>query len=121
MSMTITYNGTTLDLDGERAPDNDIAVSRTQKWFLRRNYNGTLSSNYHWCKIAADLHWTGVTGATVGSLSAFGSYTGTFAASGLDEGVFGMSAMVGRVVRDSWTVAITGLNAYDCGLTVEQV
>lgn len=121
MSMTITYNGTTLDLAGERSPDNDISVSHLQKWFLRRNYYGSLTSTYEWDKLTADLTWTGVSGATVGSLSAFGSYHGTFSVSGLDESLFGMSAMVGRVVLDSWTVGITGLNAYDCALSVEQV
>jgi hypothetical protein len=120
MSMTLTYDGTAVSLDGERAPDQNYDVSPVDVGGVRRTYLGAAKIWTRYAKLTVTFTWTGIGAAVLGSLRPLYSTTAAITGSGLPSGVFGTTSMSFYSVRNSWNVQPTGLDSYTARLTLEQ-
>ena len=121
MSMSLTYDGTALALSGANTPDADIAVGLVQVGGIRRTYLGAAVGWQRWRKHTVGLDWSGVSSDVVSALQPLGAHTGIVYGTGFDAAMFGTGFVNFRVVPDSWSATLTGLNAYDVGLRLEEV
>lgn len=121
LPMTVTYDGTVFEMSSANAPDAMIPVDVDHAGAVRRNYYGTASSWERWRKHTVELTWTGITAAVLGSIQPLSEYTGIVYGTNFDGDMFGATSVNFRVITDSWSAELSGLNAYTVKLTmVEQ-
>lgn len=121
MSITLVYDGTTVDLSGANVPDSPLDIDPINMGGIRRTYLGTAKIWNRWAKNIVTMTWSGVSSDVVGTLKPLSATTETVYGTGFDSNLFTSQYVNFKVNRDSWRVQPTGLNSYNISLRFEEL
>ena len=121
MSITLVYDGTTVNLDTERSPDSPLDIKPITVSGVRRTYLGAAVAWKRYRKYSVGMTWTDIPDSVLGSLTGLSDSTDTVYGTGFDTNLFTTQYVNFKVDKQSWTIKESGLNAYTATLKLEQL